>query len=85
MILQILTLLGSLAMFLYGMSLMSGGLQKMAINEYRDRLREEHLSSIEKASYPYETGSFYMDVVNSLEKMGDFIINISQSIIGAKA
>lgn len=30
MFLQILTLLGSLGMFLYGMSLMSGGLQKMA-------------------------------------------------------
>ena len=34
-ILQILTLLGCLGMFLYGMSLMSGGLQKMA----GDRLR----------------------------------------------
>ena len=55
-----------------------------AINEYRDVLRDEHLSNIEKASYPYETGSFYMDVVNCLEKMGDFIINISQSVYGAK-
>ena len=35
MLLQILTLLGSLAMFLYGMSLMSGGLQKMAGNKMR--------------------------------------------------
>ena len=35
MLLQILTLLGSLAMFLYGMSLMSGGLQKMAGNRLR--------------------------------------------------
>ena len=55
-----------------------------AINAYRDSLRNEHLSSIEKASYPYETGSFYMDVVNCIEKMGDFIINISQSVYGAK-
>ena len=55
-----------------------------AINDYRDRLRSEHLTNIEKASYPYETGSFYMDLVNCLEKMGDFIINISQSIYGAK-
>ena len=55
-----------------------------AINEYRDRLREEHLSNIEKSTYPYETGSFYMDLVNCLEKMGDFIINISQSTIEAK-
>jgi len=55
-----------------------------AINEYRDILRNEHLSNIEKSSYPYETGSFYMDVVNCIEKMGDFIINISQSVYSAK-
>ncbi|MBR4809951.1 MAG: Na/Pi cotransporter family protein [Bacteroidales bacterium] len=57
---------------------------EVAINEYRDVLRNEHLSNIEKSSYQYETGSFYMDVVNCLEKMGDFIINISQSVYGAK-
>ena len=55
-----------------------------SINEYRDALRNEHLTNIEKSSYPYETGSFYMDVVNCIEKMGDFIINISQSVYGAK-
>ena len=55
-----------------------------AINVYRDELRSEHLSNIEKASYPYETGSFYMDLINTLEKMGDFIINISQSVLEAK-
>ena len=55
-----------------------------AINEYRDRLREEHLSNIEKSTYPYETGSFYMDIVNCLEKMGDFLINISQSVISVR-
>ena len=55
-----------------------------AINECRDTLRNEHLANVEKSNYPYETGSFYMDVVNCLEKMGDFIINISQSIYGAK-
>jgi phosphate:Na+ symporter len=55
------------------------------INRYRDLLREEHLANIEKSNYNYETGVFYMDVVNSLEKMGDFIINVSQSVIGAKS
>ena len=55
-----------------------------AINECRDKLRNEHLSNIENSSYPYETGSFYMDIVNCIEKMGDFIINISQSVYGAK-
>ena len=55
-----------------------------AINACRDRLRSWHLADIEKSTYPYETGSFYMDLVNTLEKMGDFIINISQSVMEAK-
>ena len=55
-----------------------------AINVFRDELRNEHLSNMEKSSYQYETGSFYMDLVNCFEKMGDFIINISQSVIEAK-
>ena len=55
-----------------------------AINDYRDVLRIQHLSNIEKSTYPYETGSFYMDLVNCMEKMGDFIINISQSVFEAK-
>jgi phosphate:Na+ symporter len=55
-----------------------------AINQYRDVLRNEHLTNIEKSSYQYDTGSFYMDVVNCMEKMGDFIINVSQSVYGAK-
>ncbi len=54
------------------------------INSYRDFLREEHIANLEKASYQYETGAFYMDVVNCLEKMGDFIINVSQSVLAAK-
>ena len=55
-----------------------------AINVFRNELRNEHLSNMEKSSYQYETGSFYMDLVNCFEKMGDFIINISQSVIEAK-
>ncbi|MBP5299973.1 MAG: hypothetical protein J6Y80_01080 [Victivallales bacterium] len=55
-----------------------------AINACRDRLRTWHLADIEKSTYPYETGSFYMDLINCLEKMGDFIINISQSVLEAK-
>jgi len=49
------------------------------INTLRDKLRSEHLGNIQKANYPYETGVFYIDIVNELEKMGDFIINISQA------
>lgn len=51
------------------------------INEYRNSLREEHIVNIEKEGYNYQTGVFYIDIVQELEKMGDFIINISQSLL----
>jgi phosphate:Na+ symporter len=51
------------------------------INEYRNTLREEHIANIEGDNYNYQLGVFYMDLVAELEKMGDFIINISEAQI----
>ncbi len=51
------------------------------VNECRNNLREEHILNIEKNGYNYQTGVFYMDIVQELEKMGDFIINVSQSLL----
>jgi phosphate uptake regulator len=52
-----------------------------AINEYRNVLREEHIANLEKAKYNYAAGVFYMDIISELERIGDFIINISQALI----
>ena len=52
---------------------------EIQINEYRNALREEHIVNLESNSYNYQTGVFYMDIVSELEKIGDFIINISQA------
>ena len=49
------------------------------INECRNHLREEHIVNIENNSYNYLTGVYYMDVLAELEKLGDFMINISQA------
>ena len=49
------------------------------INECRNHLREEHIVNIENSSYNYLTGVYYMDVLSELEKIGDFLINISQA------
>ena len=51
-----------------------------AINAYRNALREEHIANLEKATYNYSAGVFYMDIVSELERIGDFIINISQAV-----
>ncbi len=50
-----------------------------AINMCRNRLREEHIANIENDGYNYQTGVYYMDVVAELERIGDFIINVSQA------
>lgn len=54
------------------------------INEYRNSLREEHIVNVENDSYNYQTGVYYMDVVSELERIGDFIINISEAEAAVK-
>ena len=49
------------------------------INEYRNYMREEHIVNIENNNYNYLTGVYYVDVLSELEKIGDFLINISQA------
>ena len=53
------------------------------INECRNHLREEHIVNIESNSYNYLTGVYFMDVLSELEKIGDFLINISQATLRA--
>ena len=55
-----------------------------SINEYRNHLKEEHLLNLEKNVYNYQTGVFYMDVIFECEKVGDYIINVSEAVIGIK-
>jgi len=54
------------------------------INECRNMLREEHINNIEKEGYDYTSGVYYIDLVAELEKIGDFIINISEAKLGVK-
>ena len=51
------------------------------IDECRRHLREEHIVNIESNSYNYLTGVYYIDVLNELEKIGDFLINISEAAV----
>ena len=50
------------------------------INNQRNFLRDEEIENIESGNKNYQTSVYYMDVVNELEKMGDFMINISQDL-----
>ena len=50
------------------------------INNMRNHLRDSEIEGIESGGKNYPSSVYYMDVVNELEKMGDFIINISQDL-----
>ncbi len=51
------------------------------INEMRNQLRDSEIEEIESIRKNYHTSVYYMDIVNELEKMGDFMINISQTLV----
>lgn len=51
------------------------------INNLRNNLRDEEIESIENERKNYQTSVYYMDIVSELEKMGDFMINVSQTLM----
>jgi phosphate:Na+ symporter len=50
------------------------------INTLRNTLRDTEIEKIESGSKNYQCSVYYIDLVSELEKMGDYIINISQDL-----
>ncbi|MBQ7690875.1 MAG: Na/Pi cotransporter family protein [Muribaculaceae bacterium] len=50
------------------------------INEYRNKCRDENIENINAKIYPYSAGVFYMDVICEAEKLGDYIVNVIDSV-----
>ena len=50
------------------------------INNMRDYLRDAEIEDVESGGKNYQTSVYYMDIVSEFEKMGDFIINVSQTL-----
>ena len=48
------------------------------INNLRNDFREEEINSLEDKRKTYETSVYFFDILSELEKMGDFMINVSQ-------
>ena len=58
---------------------------EQGINETRDVLREEGILQIERRqSGDYQSLNYFLDMLEELESMGDFIINVSQSVLKEK-
>lgn len=50
------------------------------INNMRNQLRSENVQNINSGLYDYQAGIFYMDAVSDLEKVGDYVINVVDTI-----
>ncbi len=50
------------------------------INNLRNFLRDSEIEALENSRKNYQTSVYYMDIVSEFEKMGDFMINISQTL-----
>lgn len=54
------------------------------INAYRDMLRSQHLDALKLGIYNYAIGNAYSGLYALYEKLGDYIINVSEAIGGKK-
>ena len=52
-----------------------------SINNMRNNLRDEEIRLIEQKGDNYQTSVWYMDIISHLEQMGDFMINVSESLL----
>ena len=50
------------------------------INTLRNELRENEIEALEDNQKNYQTSVYYIDIINELEHMGDYMINVSQSL-----
>ena len=50
------------------------------INNLRNYFRDAEIEDVEGGRKNYLTSVYYMDIISELEKMGDFMINISQTL-----
>ena len=53
---------------------------EIEINDIRNAIREEEIHQIETDGANYQSSVYYLDTISELERMGDFIINISQAL-----
>jgi phosphate:Na+ symporter len=52
------------------------------INQYRDLMREEHLNRMGQPDYNIKSAMVYNNVFQSLERIGDHIVNVTEAVVG---
>ncbi len=60
--------------------LMAAYNKEREINNLRNQLRAKNIENIKDGLYEYRSGIFYMDAIADLEKIGDYVINVVDTI-----
>ena len=45
-------------------------------------LKTENLSAVNNHEYDYAVGTLYVDMINELEKLGDYVVNVVEARFG---
>ena len=53
---------------------------EVMINNKRNELRQQHIEDLKSKKYKHKVGSIYSDMFSINEKIGDYIINVSEAI-----
>lgn len=76
---NLILLLGNME-HVYDKDIISSYNVEREINNKRNQLRSANVEAINEKHYPYQAGIYYMDIIGSLEKMGDYIINVVDEV-----
>lgn len=50
------------------------------INEKRNEMRQQHINDLKEKKYKHKTGAYYSDVFSLSEKVGDYVINVTEAM-----
>ena len=53
---------------------------EIEINEKRNSLRQQHVEDLKEKKYKHKIGAFYSDLFSINERIGDYIINVTEAI-----
>ena len=53
---------------------------EVEINEMRNNMREAEVLKMERGDCNYQASVYYLDTLSEIERMGDYIINVSQAL-----
>ena len=54
------------------------------INNFRNQLKSQNINDINEQKYTYAIGTIYMDIISECEKLGDYVVNVSEARMGIR-